>query len=238
MRTCIYLFTLIFGLNQILLSQEENILKIEGKGEVEMIPEVMKYTLQVSINSEAQKKSLDDLNQVITQITNTLTDVGINPDSIMTESFNVDIMDGRYNPNIETQYIANQQLSFKSSSKSETILSILNAISDLDLPIEITNQAELSKKQNDSLEQMLLNLAFKDAEQKSNFIAQAGNIGIEGISRVDYGNQFDPFGNQLYALNEVVVTGYGSQSRSFGNYKIPPQKFTKSIIVTYKIKTN
>lgn len=166
MKKWIFLIIVIFGLSQFLLGQEENLLKIEGKGEVEIIPEVMKFTLQVSINSEAQKKSLDDLNQVITQITNTLTNIGINPDSIMTESFSVDIMDGRYNPNIETQYIANQILSFKTSSKSETILSILNTISDLDLPIEITNQAELSKRQNDNLEQSLLNHAFKDAEKK------------------------------------------------------------------------
>ena len=234
MKKWIYLITVILGLNQALVSQEENILKIEGKGELEIVPEIMKYTLRVSINSDAQKKSIDNLNQVITNLTKTLTSIGINADSILTESFNVDIMDGRYNPNMETQYIANQQLSFKSSSKSETILSILNAISDLDLPIEISNQAELSKKQNDSLEKNLLSLAFKDAEEKANVIATAGNLKIGGISRVDYGQQFNPFDNDNLALAEVVVTGYKSQSRSFGNYNIPPMKFTKSIIVTYK----
>ncbi|PWL31678.1 SIMPL domain-containing protein [uncultured Roseivirga sp.] len=238
MRQLKYLMILFTLISQTLISQEENILKVEGKAEIEVVPEVMKYTLKISISSETHKGSLDTLDLVITRLVNTLTSVGVSSDSILTESFNVEVREGRFNPNIETQYIANQQVILKSNSKSETILSIINAISDLDLPIQIINRAEISKKQSDNVQARLLKEAFNDAKEKALRIAQAGEFQIDGISRVDYGDRFDPFGDKMYTLAEEVEIGYQNQSRSFGNYNIPPKKFTKSIIVTYKIKIN
>ncbi|WP_420386910.1 SIMPL domain-containing protein [Roseivirga sp.] len=237
MKQIITSLILLSCLNFPLLAQESNTLRIEGKAEMEVVPEIMEYKLNLNISTTNQKRSLDSLNQIVNMVTRALIDVGLPADSILTEGFNVNTMNDRFNPENGIQYAASQNLSFKTSTRSEHILAVINALADLDIPYNLNNSPQLSKKQSEQVRLALIEAALDDAKEKAAQIARAGQFRLKGISSINYQEGYNLVVYEEAEFDDEIMVGAAKASRSFGDYHVAPEVFRKNVVVTFKIKS-
>lgn len=237
MKQIITSLLLLSCLNFPLLAQESNTLRIEGKAEMEVVPDIMDYKLNLSISTTNQKQSLDSLNQIVNLITQALVDIGLPADSILTEGFNVNTMNARFNPENRIQYTASQNLSFKTSTSSEHILAVINGLADLDIPYNLNNSPQLSKQQSEQVRLELIEAALDDAKEKAAQIARAGQFRLKGISSINYQEDYNMVAYEEAEFEDEVMVGAAKASRSFGDYHVAQEIFRKNVVVTFKIKS-
>lgn len=216
-----------------LSAQNENTLRVEGKGELEVVPDLMKFNLNFNINADTQDESIKELNELMDQVIIELKKAGIHEDSIKTDNFRTNVVDNTYR-NGKNYFTSSQQMYFIIGAKSEQIVTLLNVLSNVEGSFNFSPSPLLSKELREQKEKELAALAFQNAKEQAEILGSAGAFDLGKIKNIDFQSANLPVLMRDFEAGEAVFA-YAEQ-KSFGNFNLAPQKLSKSVWVTYYIK--
>ncbi len=216
-----------------LTAQTDNTLRVEGKGELEVIPDLMKFNLNFNINADSQDESIEELNELMDQVIIELKKAGIHEDSIKTDNFRTNVVDNTYR-NGKNYYTSSQQMHFIIGADSKQIVTILNVLSNVKGSFNFSPSPLLSQGLRERKEKQLAALAFQDAKDQAEILGSAGAFELGKIKNIDFQSANRPVVMRNFEEGDAVFA-YAEQ-KSFGNYNLAPQKLAKSVWVTYYIK--
>lgn len=214
--------------------QEANTLKVQGSAQIEMIPDLFQFDLRFNVTTEAQRQSIDSLEDMTNYMIKCLTKKGkISKDSLKTIGFYTNINDNRYRPETKTTYTASQTLQLEIAADKERIIKLLNVIADTNLPVSVNTRSYFSDKAKATSEEALINAAFANAKRQASILANAGDFKVGAVRSVDY-TQGEPFQvNALARMESMAMKS--SDDRNFANFNLAPQSLAKSIRISYFI---
>ncbi len=214
--------------------QEANTLKVQGSAQIEMMPDLFQFDLRFNVTTEAQRLSIDSLNDMTDYMIKCLTKKGkISKDSLKTIGFYTNINDNRHRPEVKTTYTASQTLQLKIGADKEQIIKLLNVIADTNLPVNVNTSSYFSDRAKAKSEETLINAAFENARRQADMLAKAGNFKVAAVRSVDYTQ------GEVYLWNDMARTESmslkSSGGRDFANFNLTPQKLSKRIQISYFI---
>ncbi|OEK00920.1 hypothetical protein BFP97_05070 [Roseivirga sp. 4D4] len=233
-RTYAILLVVLLPFSLFAQDQEANTLKVQGSAQIEMMPDLFQFDLRFNVTTEAQRQSIDSLNDMTDYMIKCLTKKGkISKDSLKTIGFYTNINDNQYRPEVKTTYTASQTLQLKIGADKEQIIKLLNVIADTNLPVNVNTSSYFSDKAKAKSEEALIKAAFENASRQAQMLASAGNFEVGAVRSVDY-TQGEPFQvNALARMESMAMKS--SDDRSFANFNLAPQEFQKSIRISYFI---
>jgi uncharacterized protein YggE len=228
------IFMIIALMTSLGLSAQNNTIRVQGRGEVELIPDLMKFNMNFNINADSQESSLEELNELMDRVIADLNKVGIQEDSIKTDNFRTNVVDNTYRDG-KSYFSSSQQMHFIIGAESDQIVGILNVLSEVEGDFNFSPQPMISGSLRKKKEKELAAIAFKNAQEQAEILGLAGGFELGNIHTVDFKNDTAPVIMRNFEEDGEAVYAYGKQ-KNFGNYNLAARKLNKSIWVTFYIE--
>ncbi len=203
-----------------------------GISEMEIEPDIVTLTMSVK-ETESTKKESDIVN-LENKIATFLTSLGIDR-----ENFTVNRYSAREQVGSKFRQDKSYSLTIPKPSLLDTIVTKCIEVGMDNLYVSKIDHLQIESLRND-----LLSKALKAAKIKAEIIAKEMEISLGKALMVNesyrlVGENEDNYNNAFYALEEVVVTGFGSgrsgPARSSSSISLEKLHLSKTVIVKYGI---
>jgi len=212
----------------------ENIITVVGTAYQEVEPDWV--VLQMSVKETDNTRKESDIVQMENEILNFIKGLGME-----SSSFTIDMFSANTKYTFSTSSKFKIQKSYKLKITNIRLLDTIIA-KCFDSGMDNLYVGEIGHSQIDSIQNNVLQLALENAKNKASLIATTMNVELSKVTSVNetyhvvnYGpgrNVYDDF-----RLEEVVVVGYGSRSKTRVGSSLSLQKIevNKTVIVKYEI---
>ncbi|QYA26938.1 SIMPL domain-containing protein [Gramella sp. MT6] len=214
-----------------------NTLEVVGFAKVAITPDIGILNINITNIDSLFSQSINGLNQKSTAISDQLSEIGFQRSSIRTNNFEVHKNTVyRDNKNVDSGYIASQQIQLEFKNDKDNISRILKQFSGSRSQVDLNFNFKLSDTLKRSVQKEIIKLATKDAFDKAKLISEASEIEKGQVVKINYGNNFNG-GMRLYnndqGLNEIVIRGKSDLSNGFTPSDVV---YTDNILVTWDLK--
>ncbi len=212
-------------------------LEVVGFAKVSITPDVGILNININEIDMHFSQSINRLNTKLQDITNQLKKIGFEQSAIRTENFDVRKNTVyRNNKNIDSGYIATQQIHLEFKNDQNNITKILNQFANSSTEFNLNFNFKLSDSLKENVQKQIIKLATENAFSKAKLISEAAKIDIEKVSKINYGNTYNA-GMRIYnndqGLNEIVLTGSRSKLEGFTPSDLV---YTDNILVIWNLK--
>ena len=235
------IYTLLFCLITIISTAQNDIksktIEVVGFAKVTITPDIGILNININEIDLQFSQSINGLNSKSQDITNQLKEIGFEQSAIRTENFDVRKNTVyRNNRNIDSGYIATQQIQLEFKNDQNNITKILNQFSKSGTEFNLNFNFKLSDSLKESVQKQIIKLATENAFSKAKLISEAAKIELEKVLKINYGNNFNA-GMRLYnndqGLNEIVLRGSTSKVNGFTPSDLV---YTDNILVIWNLK--
>ena len=216
-----------------------NIIRITGKGELSLRPDLTVINFTIKMLKPTYKESADYGTALLEHLTNKLESLGIDKDELKTESFNIKAMH-RYEGTDNKEYVFkgyyyDQRMILEINRDAELLNKILNILATtLHAPdIEIS----YSIKDKEAAKNMMLEKAVKDAKEKARIITVASGVELGRIVNIDYSYSKFEFAVSPYEYRSLKCATMNSMDEDIC-LDINPEdiKVSDSVTIAFEIK--
>lgn len=233
------IYTLLFCLITIISTgQNDNkTMEVVGFAKVAITPDIGVLNININEIDSLFSQSIKGLNSKSQDITNQLKRIGFQQSAIRTNNFEISKNTiYRNDKNIDSGYIATQQIQLEFKNDQNNISKILNQFSKSSTEFNLNFNFKLSDSLKENVQKQIIELATKDEYSKAILISEAAKIELDKITKINYGSNFNG-GMKLYnndqGLNEIVLRGESSISQGFTPSYIV---YTDNILVIWNLK--
>lgn len=184
------LAVVVFSLSSFAQENQDDVIVIEGKSTVKLVPEEISFTVNLSVKDSNYTRCADMAVEKLAKIKSLFIENGIDEELIKASSYSIREVQ-RHDPQLRKMvfdgYEANIPLTLKTQrdyEKNDLIFSLIkeNVESNFNLSFG------LSQEQRDAVKEKLIELAVQDAREKAEIIANSAGVKIRFIKRIQYGD--------------------------------------------------
>lgn len=203
-----------------------------GISELEIEPDLITISMSVKETENIKKES--DIVNLENKLVRFLSTLGIERDN-----FTIDRFSAREQIGTKFRQSKTYNLIIPKASLLDTVVAKC-----FELGMENLFVSKIDHTQIDSLRNELLSQALNSAKKKAEIIAENMGITLGKVISVNesfriVGERIDTYDNRVFALEEVVVTGYGSSrynaARTASTINLEKLHLSKTVIVKYEI---
>lgn len=233
MKKCLLLLTLIPLISFGQTTANDKFITVIGISEIEIEPDLITISMSVKETENIRKES--DIVALENKLASFLSALGIEKNN-----FTIDRISAR--EQIGTKFRQNKtyKLVIPKAALLDTVVTKC-----FELGMENLFVSKIDHTQIDSLRNELLSQALGSAKNKAEIIEKNMGITIGKVTMINesfriVGERTDLYDNRVFALEEAVVTGYGSTrynaARTGSTISLEKLHLSKTVIVKYEIK--
>ena len=217
------------------VSKVDKMITVIGFADLEIEPDIIVIGMSAkeSENSKKESSTVTMENEIV----QFLGTIGIKPDNFILDRYNVN---NQYSLSSSTKFKTNK--SYKITIDKVNLLDTI-IVKCMECGMDNIHVQRIDHSKIDSLQNVLLVNALESAKNKAKLIANNMDVTLGKVNSINesfriVGNRNDYYTNNDYRLEEVVVVGYGTQSRGRVGSTISIQKLhlSKTIIAQFEIQ--
>lgn len=166
-------------------------LVVVGNAKTEVTPDIGVLNIRVSTINATMSEATKALGEKTRYYTQQLMQLGFKEGDIKTTGFSVSknrvyLPQGGYK---DSGYIASQNVRLEFGNDKETISQILNKFSESTAEVDFSFDFKVSDKRRSEVQNDLIRLAVKDAQQKAGVMAQAAGVKLARVHKMHHGQE-------------------------------------------------
>ncbi|MGB5648072.1 MAG: SIMPL domain-containing protein [Muriicola sp.] len=167
-------------------------LEVTGTAQLAIAPDTGVLNISLSHIEMQFGETINGLNAKAEDIKAQILQMGFKEDAIFTDNFQVRKNTlYRNNRQIDSGYVATQQLHLDFNNTVANIRKILNQFSAGATEFDLNFSFKLSDTLTDNVQERLIQLATQDAFKKARVISEASGTKLHKVIRIQYGNSYN-----------------------------------------------
>lgn len=167
-------------------------LEVTGTAKLAIAPDTGVLNISLSHIEMQFGETINGLNAKVEDIKAQILKMDFKEDAIFTDNFQVRKNTlYRNNRQVDSGYVATQQLHLDFNNTVANIRKILNQFSAGDTEFDLNFSFKLSDALTDSVQERLIQLATLDAFTKAKVISEASGTKLQQVIRIQYGNSYN-----------------------------------------------
>ncbi|MEY8021169.1 SIMPL domain-containing protein [Muriicola sp. SD30] len=187
------LFFLFFFLTTLAIAQHsQSELEVTGTAQLAIAPDTGVLNMTLSAVEMQFGDAINGLGNQTEDIKAQIRKMGFSEDAIFTDNFQVrKNIKYRNNQQIDSGYIATQQLHLDFENTVDNIRKILRQFSSGATEFDLNFSFKISDPLKETVQDRLIQLATEDAFRKAGVIVKAAGTELKKVTRIQYGNSYN-----------------------------------------------
>ena len=172
-------------------------LKVEGKGEVTVTPDLCKYSIRICKKNSDYSSCYNELNDNSDKLRKLFVKAGIPADEIKTSNFSVravTVYSDELNTELPDGYEGTQKINVKIPLDKKLMNTVLNTIST-DCIDDLSISISFGVSDTEAIRKQLIRNSVAAARINAETISDAGGITLGQIVSIEYGRNLERFGS-------------------------------------------
>ncbi len=214
----------------------ESVIKIEGKGNVRVAPDLAVMNMTVKVTDMDFNRAIKKLNEKTGKLNKKLLDAGFNKEEIKTSQLNVQEngkwRNGEY---VDSGYVASQFIELKFKRDPQRMARLMNAFAQEKGAEALFHFGfALSDEARQQANEELIKKAITDARNKATIISKASGVKLGNIRNIVYGQgNYQP--GPLYK-ESMQMSMRGAADQSMPDIEAQEIEMTDTITIYWQIQ--
>lgn len=215
-------------------SKEETIRKIstEGTGKMTVAPDWITTYMTVTSKGMDYNKVVQDLKSKASALEKQLVMAGFPKQDLKTSSYtvnkNVVWAEGR---SIDSGFVGHQSFNIEFENNRKKVADLVKALGESKVSVNFNFAFGLSPSKKTSVRDQLIKAAVKDAKEKAKVIADASEVKLKSIIKINYGHP-EFRGPMQYQRDAMAM----EKADQFGGFNLKDIELTDSITIVWEIE--
>ena len=217
--------------------KQQPTLQVSGQGRLSVPPDLGVLSIQLKCISLNFNESIVKLNKKSQDISNKIAALGFGKNAIKTTDFQINNYSiYRNNQNIDSGYIATQNVEVEFKNNKESIAKFINAFSKSKTDVGLNFSFKLSDSLKANTQKEIIKLSVSDAKEKAKVLAESAAIKLKRIKDITYGSSYGNDGNANPGIRAMsAAPGFNSGEVLVG-FSPKDLLFTDSVNITWEIE--
>ncbi len=214
-------------------------MEVQGFGRLLVYPDVGVLKMELSTIQMDFGQTIDSLAAKESQIYNQFESLGYEKNQIKSLTYNVteNTIWSSGRPRYDSGYVGTQTLLLEFSNQKSEIAKLINSFSIGKVDTRISLRFKLSESKKDSVRELVIEKAIKDANTKAKVIAKSNSRELGDIIKIQYGNLPDSryyINTDFEDMLEIQIT---RQARSVSlGFAVQEIVYIDKVLITYELK--